>query len=166
VSTHGPVDAKGDRLVPFFTAVIAVLAALGTLFAHHRSIQALALRNDALLLTAKASDQYQYYQGQQLKATLYEALKQPAAMGKEQRASLAVYAEAKSLEARADHDQHRAEDLLTSFETLEIATTLFEISIAFASIAALSGARLPLYLGGTLSAVGVVLGVIGYLQAH
>jgi len=166
VSIHPSTQSSHERIVPFFTAMIAVLAALGTLYSHHRSIQALALRNDAVLLTAKASDQYQYYQTQQLKVTLYQALKMPKEAGREQSASLPVYSEAKMLEERADQEQAHAEALLSSFETLEIATTLFEISIAFASIAALTYARIPLWLGVGLSLAGLVLGIFGYFQAH
>lgn len=165
MSIHPNTQASHERLVPFFTAVVAVLAALGTLYSHHRSIQALALRNDAVLLTAKASDQYHYYQSQQLKVTLYQALKMPKEATKEQNASLPVYTEAKGLEERADHEQDRAELLLNSFETLEIATTMFEISIAFASIAALTYARIPLWLAAGLTAVGAVVGIIGFFQA-
>lgn len=166
MSIHPSARASHQRVVPFFTAVVAVLAALGTLYSHHRSIQALAMRNDVVLLTAKASDQYQYYQTQQLKGTLYQALKMPKDAAREQQISLPVYVEAKGLEKQADQDQERAEALLSSFETLEISTTLFEISIAFASIAALTYARIPLWLGAGLTAVGFVVGIIGYFQAH
>jgi Domain of unknown function (DUF4337) len=168
-----------DRLIPFFSAIIAVLAALGTLFSHHRSIQALALRNEALLLTAKASDQYNYYQTQQLKATLYRALlaENPSSQtGKadtlrnslkaEERSSIAVFVQARAFEQQAEDEQQRAVALLESFERLEIATTLFEISIAFASIAALTSARLMLWVGVMLSAFGLVLGLIGYFRVH
>ncbi len=163
---HPSAQPQHERLVPFFTAVVAVLAALGTLYSHHRSIQALALRNDAVLLTQKASDQYQYYQSKLLRVTLYQALKLPKDASNEQRSSLAVYTAAKHLEEQADREQDHAEALLTSFETLEIATTLFEISIAFASIAALTDARIPLWFGIGLTAIGMVLGIIGYFQAH
>ena len=166
MSGHAATQPSHERIVPFFTAVVAVLAALGTLYSHHRSIQALALRNDAVLLTAKASDQYNYYQGQQLKVTLYQALKLPKEAEHEQTASIPIYLNAKGIEKKAEFEQDRAESLLSSFETLEIATTLFEISIAFASIAALTYARIPLWLGAGLTAVGLVVGVIGYFQAH
>jgi len=162
---HSPARQQ-QRLIPFFTAIVAVLAALGTLYSHHRSIQALALRNDAIVLTEKASDQYQYYQSKQLRVTLYQALKMPKEASVEQRSSLPVYAEAKRFEEEADQKQDRAEALLRSFETLEIATTLFEISIAFASISALMGARLPIWLCIALCATGLVTGIIGYVQAH
>jgi len=166
VSIHPSTQASHERIVPFFTAIVAVLAALGTLYSHHRSIQALALRNDAVLLTAKASDQYNYYQTQQLKVTLYQALKMPKEASQEQSASLPVYSDAKALEERADGERDHAEALLNSFETLEIATTLFEIAIAFASIAALTYARIPLWLGAGLTLAGLVLGLYGYFQAH
>lgn len=165
MSAHAATRSH-DRLVPFFTAIVAVLAALGTLFAHHRSIQALSLRNDTLLSTVKASDQYGYYQTKQLKVTLYQALNQRGPLAEEQRSSLVVYAQAKALEGQAEHEQERSESYLNSFETLEIATTLFEISIAFASIAALTDARMILYAGAALTAIGLVVGIIGYLQAH
>jgi hypothetical protein len=168
-----------DRLVPFFSAIVAVLAALGTLFSHHRSIQALALRNQALLLTAKATNQYQYYQTQQLKVTLYKAMLSEIALAdtadrnklrsdaaNEQKSSEGVYLKADSLEKEAEKDDDGAVGLLRSFETLEVATTLFEISIAFASIAALTRARLMLWVALTLTSVGLVVGIVGYLQAH
>jgi hypothetical protein len=163
---HSTARPQQQRLIPFFTAIVAVLAALGTLYSHHRSIQALALRNDAIVLTEKASDQYQYYQSKQVRVTLYQALKMPKEASVEQRSSLPVYAEAKRFEEEADQKQDRAEALLKSFETLEIATTLFEISIAFASISALMGARLPIWLCIALCATGLVTGIIGYVQAH
>ncbi len=172
-------DGGHDRLVPVFSAIIAVLAALGTLFSHHRSIQALAQWNQEVLTTAKATDQFQYYQTQQIKITMYQGLiseKTPSqaaqvkalreSLDKEQRATLGVYQHAKDLEKQAEREDDRAAGLLRSFETLEIATTLFEISIVFASIAALTGARPMLWIGATLSLIGVVTGLYGYFQAH
>jgi hypothetical protein len=164
---RGPIETPlHGRLVPFFTAMVAVLAALGTLYSHHRSIQALALRNHAVLLTAKATDQYNHYETTQLRATLYELNKMPNALAEEERTSYGVLAQAKSYENEADVEQDHATSLLKSFETLEIATTLFEISIAFASIAALTGTRLTLIVAACLCATGAVIGIIGYFQAN
>lgn len=164
---RGPIELPlHARLVPFFTAMVAVLAALGTLYSHHRSIQALALRNQAVLLTAKATDQYNHYETTQLRATLYQLEKMPKALADEERSSIGIYNRAKSYENEADALQDRAVALLTSFETLEIATTLFEISIAFASIAALTGTRSTLIVALCLCAAGLVIGIIGYFQAH
>jgi hypothetical protein len=145
--------------------MVAVLAALGTLYSHHRSIQALALRNEAVLATAKATDQYNHYETTQLRITLYQLNKMPNALSEEERVSYGVLNQAQAYEREADADQKRATSLLTSFETLEIATTLFEISIAFASIAALTGTRLTLIVAACLCAAGAVIGIIGYFQA-
>jgi len=162
----GPGASTGDRLTAFFTAIAAVLAAIGTLYAHGRSIQALAIRNQAVLSTLKATDRYNYWQSKQLKVTLYEALHERKESLEEQRAALAVYDSARALEVQAAEERDQSSVLLHSFETLEIATTLFEISIAFASIAALTGTRILLWSGMVLTALGVILGLLGYFQAH
>ncbi len=168
-----------DLLVPLAAAIIAVLAAIGTLYAHHQSISALSVKNQAILLQSKATDQYNYYQAKRLKFTVYSALAatgnlhDPAVRNNfrqianhESDASLAVLSAARDLERRADKELERSEVMLKSFETAETATTLFEISIVFVSISALSKTRLLLYLGTGLSALGIVLMAIGYLQGH
>ena len=157
---------SGDRLTAFVTAVVAVLAAIGTLYAHGRSIQALALRNQALLTTAHATELYSYYQTKQLKVTIYRALNDRKDIPEEQRSSLGVYNQAKELENQAAHERDQSNVMLRSFETLEIATTLFEIAIAFASVGALTNMRALLWGGVTLSGIGIVLGLIGYFQGH
>jgi hypothetical protein len=155
-----------DRSVAFFTAVVAVLAALGTLFANHISAQTLSVRNDVLLYTQQASDQFAYYQTKQLKAAIDKASRSTAAANEEQRASLGIYGQAKSLEAQAAKEQEHAANLFHAYETVEIATTLFEISIAFASIAALTHVRFTLLAAGVLTAIGIVTAVAGYAQFH
>ena len=168
-----------DLLVPLLAAIIAVLAALGTLFAHHRSIAALALKNEAILAQSRASDQYAYYQAKRIKFTVYSAFvtsdvarneKDRAALAsvasREQKSSLTVLERARGLEREADAKQQESETILTSFETLEIATTLFEIAIVFVSVSALAGTRILMYLGGALSVVGIGYGIIGLLQPH
>ena len=47
-------EPSAGRLLSLAAAVIAVLAALGTLFSHHRSITALAVKNEAILTQARA----------------------------------------------------------------------------------------------------------------
>jgi hypothetical protein len=167
-----------DRLIPLASAIIAVLAALGTMLAHHRSIQALSAKNEAIITTAKASDRYAYYQSQRTRVVVYQAFVAAGAAkgdaerslrttaGREQTASLAVLADAKKLEARAVAQEQHSESLLGSFETLEIATTLFEIAIVFSSISALTETRSLLWAGIGLAAVGVALAIAGLAQAR
>lgn len=166
-----------SMLVPLLAAIIAVLAALGTLFAHGRSISALSYKNEAILTQARASDAYNYYESKRIKFHVYSAFvammddsnprRKPMKRiaDKEQRDALPLVAQAKELEKLASEQQEHAEKILKSFETLEVATTLFEISIVFVSISALAQTRVLLYLGCVMSTVGVVYGVIGYLQA-
>ncbi len=143
-----------------------MLAALGTLYSHHRSIQALDARNQAVLLTARATDQYNHYETAQLRETIYLLAKMPTNLAEEERASKATHDKATSYETQATKLEYRATALLTSFETLEVATTLFEISIAFASISALTGTRSTLVVAVCLCVAGAIIGIIGYFQAH
>lgn len=165
-----------DHLVAITSAVIAVLAALGSLFAHHKSIQALAIKNEALHDTIKASDQYAYYQAKRVRISVYGALiaagvardargreNLESAVDHEETASLAVLGDAKGFEAQAEALQHHSEVELQSFETFEVATTLFEISIVLASISALTRTRALLWTAGGLSAIGIVLMVAAYV---
>ncbi len=170
---------RHDRLIPLAAAIIAVLAALGTLFSHHRSIVALSTKNEAILLQSKASDQYNYYEAKRIKYTVYSAIastgiaRDPAVRKSmeqtadhEQTSSLATLTRAQGLERQADEEQKRSEVILKSFETLEIATTLFEVAIVLISISALSETRAMLYFGCALSAVGIIFLATGLLQAH
>jgi len=171
--------SKGGRLVPLAAAIIAVLAALGTLFAHHRSISALSVKNDSIIAQARSLDLYNYYQARRTRFTVYSALlaagvpSDPAARKRledaasvESRASAQTLESAKQFEATSEHEQERSENILQSFETLEVATTLFEIAIVFVSISALSQTRLLLYLAGGMTAFGIAFFVTGLLQAH
>lgn len=168
---------SGDRLIPLISAIIAVLAALGTLFAHHKSIQAIALKNEALRDWIKASDQYSYYQAKRSRIITYTALidagvaRDAAAAAKlkqnvdhEERSSLAVLSDAQSLDAKANAIQDHAQGELASFQTFEIATTLFEVAIVLASISALTRNQLLLWGGTGLSAIGAVLLAIAFGQ--
>lgn len=169
----------GDRLVPIASAIIAVLAAVGSLLGHHASIQALDIKNRALQETVQASDQFTYYQTKRVRAGIYSALLTAGvardaqtranlkdSLDHEQTSSLAVLADAKKLEADAALRQDAAEVKLHAFETFEIATATFEIAIVLASIAALTQARPLLWIGIGLSAFGVVMLLVGFVSAH
>ncbi len=174
----GATSTQGaDRFIAAISAIIAVLAALGTLLSHHRSIAALALKNDAIVTAAKASDQYTNFETKRVRASMYSTLlaaelivkpeaKRSAqlALNHEQSSSLAVLGDAKALDARVGAEQARSEVLLHSYETLELATTLFEIAIVLTSISALVGSRPLLWISVGSSALGIALLAYGYFQ--
>lgn len=171
--------AGTNRLVSLAVTIIAVLAALGTLFSHHRSISALSAKTQAILTQARASDTYNAYEAKQIRYNIYRALLSSdlvrnaanrkhleSIAQREQSTSSAVLARAKALEDQATRDDERSDTVLKSYETLQFATTLFEVSIVLVSISVLGGTRLFLPTGCGLSAIGLVLFAIGMLTAR
>jgi hypothetical protein len=167
----------GARVVAFVSAIVAVLAAIGSLFAHQKSIQALDIKNRALHESIRASDQIAYYQAKRVRVGLYAALlaadvardaqgreNLKKAMAHEETTSLVVLDSANQLEAGAARQEDQAEAKLHSFETFEIATAAFEVSIVLVSISALTRTILPLWTAIGLSAIGVVAMAIAFAQ--
>jgi hypothetical protein len=170
--------ARGDRRTSAAIAIVAVLAALGTLFAHHRSIAALTTKNQAILAQARASDAYGKYEAKQVRYQVAQTLiasgvprteegRQTlvALANRERDASPAVLAKAQSLEAASENDEVRSEKVLKSYETLQLATTFFEIAIVLVSVSTLVRTRAFLTAGCTVSVVGIILLIVGYFQA-
>jgi tRNA(Glu) U13 pseudouridine synthase TruD len=171
--------SSGNKMVSLAAAIIAVLAALGTLFSHHRSITALTAKNEAILTQARASDLFNRYESKRVRYHVYTAFiaadLPPSKEGKatlkdladkEQASSLATFSEAERLEkASQDYEEH-SERILSSYETLEIGTTFCEIAIVLVSISALASTRIFLTVGCGLATVGLAFLVYGFLQAH
>ena len=170
--------SRGDRLRATVIAAVAVLAALGTLFAHHRSISALTTKNQAILAQARASDAYGKYDAKQVRyqvATTLIASGVPrtregrralvALADRERDTSNAVLARAQALEAASLSDETQSEKILKSYETLQLATTFFQIAIVLVSISTLVRTRGFLAVGCAVSAIGIVLLAVGYFQA-
>jgi hypothetical protein len=176
---RGLESKSSNRLVSLATAIIAVLAALGTLFAHHRSISALSSKNAAILSQARATDTYNAYEAKQTRSNIYRALlasdlvKNTATRARlesvadgESASAPAVLEKAKALEKQAADEDDRSELILKSYETLQFATTAFEISIVLVSISALAGSRIFLPVGCALSGFGLILFVTGLIQSR
>lgn len=172
--------AHGNRLVPLAAAIVAVLAAIGTLASHHRSISALAAKNEAIILQARAMDRYNAYEARRVRYHVYMAFlsaglpSQPKAREgmrqvaeRESQGSLSTLRDARELEDKARENENHAESILRSYETIEVGTTFFEISIILVSISALSRTPLFLSLGTGLTAFGLALGIYGFFfQGH
>ncbi len=174
---RGIEASNGNRLISLAAAIIAVLAALGTLFAHHRSISALSAKNQAILTQARASDTFNAYEAKQIRFNIYGALiasdlvtdaKSKARLQSvaeaEKAAAPAVLERAKALESQSRDDDQRSERILQSYELLQFATTAFEISIVLVSISALSGGKRLLSAGCALSGLGLVLFAVGLVR--
>jgi hypothetical protein len=177
---HG-ADAPpvGGRFIAAATAIIAVVAALSTLFTHHRSILALAAKNKAILAQSRATDYYTSYESKQVRYDFYSALLASdlvrnagvrahlSAASKRQATSAEDdLNKAHALESDADRDDERSETILKSYETLQYGTTMLEVSIILLSISALARARTFVLVGCGLSALGLGFFIFGLLQAR
>lgn len=177
---HGVEAQPGSgRFVSAAVAIVAVLAALATLFTHHRSILALAAKNKAILTQSRATDYYTSFESKQVRYDFYSALlasdlvRKPdiraylsAASKKQAEAAEKDLKKAHELEAQAESDDVRSETILRSYEVLQFGTTMFEVSIILLSISALAKARTFIWLGCSLSTVGLGFLIFGLLQAR
>lgn len=179
--TSGAVETVekggGSRFASVAIAIIAVLAALGTLYTHHRSILALAAKNGALLMQSRATDRYTAYESKEIRYNFVAALLESgfvrnaktqarlsSAAQSERASSSAALEKAQSMENQAVELDERAEAILKSYELLLYATTTFDVAIILVSISALAGARLFVPIGFALTGGGLVLFVLGLFQ--
>jgi hypothetical protein len=166
---------RGARLKSATIAIIAVLAALGTLFAHHRSIEALTSKNEAILSQARASDAYAKYDARLVRYQIAQTLVAADVVGtgeakrqletiadNERRTSDDILEKAQSLEKQSEQEDVQSQRVLHSYEILQTATTFFDISIVLVSISTLVRTRAFFNAACTLSVVGIVLMIVGF----
>jgi cell division protein FtsB len=164
-------------------AVLAVMAAIGSLLSGHAA-------NEAILLQTKASNQWSYFQAKSTKLHLYEANRSliqaimhmsprndkesGAPKGDtDQLAKLTAQAEAKmkGYEKEKAEIQEKATDLekesaveFGAHQMYSFAVACFQIGIVLASVSILVESTLLYSLSITSGAAGVVLIVMGYIH--
>lgn len=133
--------------VSLSTAIIAILTALAGLYESQVTSQTILAKNDAVLLQSQASDQWAFYQAKSLKGHIYkvnsELYPQKAddfknKVDKYEKDQAQIMAEAKKLEALREAKNHESEHFYHKHHTLSFAITFLQISIAIASISALT----------------------------
>jgi hypothetical protein len=167
--------AEGGILVPVAAAVIAVFAALATLFANHNSISGLAEKNEAILYQIRSADQYSYYESSRIKSHVYQAILGSGIVGapdsrKQMTNTIAgEQAKANRIQTKAQEDDVLAaehardsESYMKAYEKFEVATTLFEVSIVLVSITALMRTRAMLFVAAGATFVGIVFFGLGF----
>ena len=166
--------SEGGIFVPIAAAVIAVLAALGTLFANHNSIAGLAEKNEAILYQIKSADQYAYYEASRIKGHVYQALmgsgmvaasaqkSLQATVDKEQTKADRIQKVAQEDDAQAADHFKASESYMKAYEKFEVATTLFEVSIVLVSITALMRTRAMLFVAAGATLVGIIFFGLGF----
>jgi hypothetical protein len=161
------------RWISLTTALLAALAAIGSLRAGATVNEALLLKTESTRLQAEASDQWAYYQAKGIKgAVALGAMSAWQAAGKQPPAALGAqvsrYAQeqgdiqrkATALERQRDERSRDADRLLEQHHHFATSVALFQIAIALGAIAALT--RTPLawiasLLAGTAGIVAMLL---------
>lgn len=170
---------RGEKFIPVLTAIIAVFAALATLFSNHSSVTGLQARAQAGIQTTKAADQYNYYESKRIKIEVNQAfigaglVSNPATRKRMQdritqedaQARNVVLKKAQSEEAEAEAQLEKAERSMRSYENFEVSATLFEVAIVIVSITALMRGGKPLIVTGIgASLIGLGFFIAGMLM--
>jgi hypothetical protein len=190
---HGHGHGKGApgwiTALSLSTAVIAVLAAIASLYSGARANEAILLKNDAIHKTAEAADRWTYYQAKGIKEDVNRAMQSlvvlmtPSGEGadtkkfelakqgfeKEEKNALAKKnaseAEARGFEAEREQFDEESEQALQHHELFAKAVTIFQVSIAIAAIAALTKKKFMWFASMLAGAGGVVFLVLGFLPS-
>lgn len=172
-------EGSWTRWISLSTALLAVVAAVAALQSGTLVNEALLRKNEAVLLQAKASDQWAYYQAKGLKKNGAEQtaviLSGNAALSKKaekyrkeaeryKEEQKEITAEAKKLEQERDHKNHESETLMHHHHLFAKCVTFTQVAIALSAIAALTRMR-PVWYGSMLvGCLGIHMFVTGYLQ--
>ncbi|MDD2384255.1 MAG: DUF4337 family protein [Sulfurospirillaceae bacterium] len=165
---HHEAEERGWlSYVSLSTAIIAIVTALAGLYESQVTSQTILAKNEAVLLQSKASDQWSFYQAKSLKGHIYkvnaEVFPQKAddfkvKIDKYEKEQAQVMAEAKKLEKLGEAKDHESEHFYHKHHTLSFAITFLQISIAIASISALT--RNKKFWLGSLALGTIGLGIL------
>lgn len=141
------------KFVAVVTAVLAVIAAIGSLRAGLLVNEALLAKNDEISLRTQATDQWNYYQSKSIKGVIYTTTAQllpPSSplLAKSQEAAARysreqedIRAKAEALEKKAESkDKSSAKDM-DEHHIFAFSVSLCQIAIAMSAIAALTRSR-------------------------
>jgi serine phosphatase RsbU (regulator of sigma subunit) len=182
---HGPHDHEiehvaqhgGDSFTSRLAVLTAVLSTVGAIFGYmggHSQNAALIYKNEAAIQKTAASNQWNYYQAKSNKQNLGE-LSVTLTSGEAQKKFVEaverykqekeeIKGAAEALEEKAKLADQKSDQEMHVHERWALATTLIQIAIALSAIALLTRKRWM--LGGVYgaTAVGLVVGVMGYLH--
>lgn len=166
----------GDRRLIMVSITIAVLAVLAAAVGSLETIETaatLGAKNEAVLMQARASDAWGFYQAKSMKRNLYVALSEMAGAkaadftaqaGRYAREQQAIQAQAREYEAEVTAALTKSEVHERRHHILTFAVTLLHIAIAVATIAIiLRGMLWPWRTAIGLGAAGTLATALAYL---
>ncbi|HAN54805.1 MAG TPA: hypothetical protein DCQ77_00770 [Betaproteobacteria bacterium] len=167
---HGHEANSLDQWVAIFTAILAALGAVLSYQGSHLMNEVLLQKNEAVLMKAHATDQWNYYQAVSTKTHLMElaeilapaektaGFESEVTKYKAQKATIKVGAdkyEQASAKANAEADR-----LSAPHEKLALAIILFQIAVALASVTALTKRAWLMSVAAVCGVAGI--GLWGY----
>lgn len=162
------------RFVALSTALLAVIAAIGALQSGLLVNEALVQKNEQIGKLTQASDQWNYYQAEGLKALIYTTAAQPlppgspdikydAAQAKSYKAKqAAITAAAKELFALSETARDESEKYLSRHHIFAFSVSLCQVAIALSAIAALTRRKRVWIVGMVAGGAGTVLLLWGF----
>jgi len=182
---HGPHDHEvehvahhgGDHFTSRVAVLTAVLSTVGAIFGYlggHSQNAALLYKNEAAIQKTSASNQWNYYQAKSNKQNLAELSivlttgeareKYAQEVERYKKEKQEIKVEAEKLEAAAKDADNHSDREMHVHERWALATTLIQIAIAMAAITLLTRKRWMLFGVYFATALGLVVGVMGYLH--
>ncbi len=175
---HVPHEHHGSdplsQWVALFTALLAALGAVLGYQGNRLMNEVLLQKNEAVLMKAHATDQWNYYQAVSTKMHLMEMVKilSPADKQAGFDASIVKYkaqkttikVDAEKYEAASGKANHEASRLNAPHEKLAMAMIMLQISVALASVTALTKRTWLLGVAVLSAAVGIGLWIFGAMM--
>jgi hypothetical protein len=146
------IENKWILFVAISTALMAVFAALGGMFAGHHS-------NEAMIMQIKASDQWAFYQAKSIKAEIRLLLPQNATVKSPEVSAK----EQDTIKKIAQEDEAMSEAHLEKHLTLARSVTLLQVAIAISAISIITRKRFLWYAGMIVAVAGVYYFTVGML---
>ena len=146
-------ESKWTLSVAISTALMAVFAALGALFAGHHS-------DEALISQIKASDQWAYYQAKSIKAEIRKLSLQTPGVTKSQET---LAQEEDAIKKTAEGNERESEAHLQRHVTLSRCVTLLQVSIAISAISIITRRRFLWYVSIAVAIGGVSFFIMGII---
>jgi DNA repair exonuclease SbcCD ATPase subunit len=166
-------QSKWLSYISLSTAIIAIVTALAGLYESQVTANTILLKNEAVLYQAQASDQWSFYQSKSVKghifavnAELYPAKAEEftAKADKYKQEQENIKADAKRLEGLRDEKSEESEHYFHKHHVLSFAITFLQISIAIASISALTRNK-KFWMGSIgLSVIGCIIALYSLLN--
>ena len=157
--------------VAVFSAVLATLGAIVSFLGGHTQNEALYYKNEAVLMKARASDDWAYYQAESTKRHIAslearlapgfstDAGEEAKRYGAEQ---VSLRREAQRLDRASDEADLESRHALAPHTKLALSMTFLQIAIALASITALTRKRWLLWAAAAFALAGATLGTIAW----